>query len=57
MQYTTITIQHGKEELIIKNTQEPVTETRCSNNCSECNNKQVTDEEIIERVKKLGAEH
>lgn len=44
-----------KETKIFEYTNEPVLETRKCNDCNLCDKKAETEEEIIERVKKLGA--
>jgi len=43
-----------EEEKIFEYTGEPVTETRKCNNCNNCKRRTESEEEIIERVKKLG---
>ncbi len=43
-----------KEEKIYQYTNEPVTETKTCNDCNKCSRKKETEDEIIERVKKLG---
>lgn len=44
-----------KEEIILKYTNESVTETRLCKGCDNCAKKSMSEEEIIERVKKFGA--
>ena len=43
-----------KEEKIFEYTNEPAIETRCCNDCKKCNKRKLSEEEIIERVRKLG---
>ena len=43
-----------KEEKIYQYTNEPVIETKKCNDCTKCNRRTETEDEIIERVKKLG---
>ena len=44
-----------EEEKIYQYTNEPVIETKQCNDCTKCNRRAETEDEIIERVKKLGA--
>ena len=43
-----------EEEKIYQYTNEPVIETKKCNDCTKCNRRTETEDEIIERVKKLG---
>ena len=43
-----------EEEKIYQYTNEPVIETKQCNDCTKCNRRAETEDEIIERVKKLG---
>lgn len=47
--------ENEKTEKIFQYTDEPVTETRNCNDCSNCKKRAETEDEIIERVRKLGA--
>ena len=43
-----------KEEKIFEYTNEPVKETRICKDCNNCKRRSLSEEEIIERVRKLG---
>ena len=43
-----------KEEKIFEYTNEPIKETRTCKDCSNCKRRSLSEEEIIERVRKLG---